>query len=347
MPTIHLFQLHASTAVYRQTYMETTYKIIKDACDKTNNKLNRYVIINHSVSELKPIFSEIEKMIDFSKVGDEEFDKCLQSLNIQQISNFFKQKEALEHIQTLSKENTEGDHIYMILEDDCIILPEFQKNLHTFLKDPKIDEWDILFLSSTVTSDTYQLEDARKVFKVFPSKEAYCIQPSIISRLLDYLDKIYYTYRIQLSRWVFVNPDIRVKFPTLRISLEGSKIGFMTSTTTENNLLIYNHEFMELFKMMTGKIPLELKRATDIYKSIEHLKSPEIMHLYAVVLFKSDKKEEAKELFVEAVDQVVEQGGAITERSELLNNAINIHSVVQPDLAFYQKNPSKYENLVF
>lgn len=327
--------------------METTYKIIEDGCTKTNNTIKRYIIMDHSVSELKPKFSEIEKTIDFSKIGDVEFDKCLQSLNIQQISNFFKQKEALEQILKLSKEHTSGEHIYMILEDDCIILPEFQKNLLSFLKDPKMNEWDILFLSSAMSSNEYTIENARKVFKVFPSKEAYCIKPSIIHGLLEYLTKIYYTYRIQFSRWIFVNPDIRVCFPSIRISLEGSKIGFMTSTTTENNLLIYNHEFMELFKMMTGKIELDLIKAKQIYKSIEHLKSPEIMHLFAVMLFKSEKKEEAKELFIEAVDNMISQNGCITERSELLNNAINIHSVVQPEVDMYQNLGSKYENLVF
>lgn len=327
--------------------METTYKIIKDICDKLNNPIKRYLITDHSVDELKPKFSEIQKLIDFSKIGDEEFDKCLQSLNIQQISNFFKQKEALAHIQNLSKEPNAKENIYMILEDDCIILPEFQQNLFSFLKDPKMDEWDILFLSSAMSSNKYTIEDARKVFKVFPSKEAYCIKPTIVSSLLEYLNKIYYTYRIQLSRWIYINPDIRVCFPSIRISLEGSKIGFMTSTTTENNLLIYNHEFMELFKMITGKSPLNLVKATQLYKSIEHLKSPEIMHLFAVMLFKADKKEEAKELFIEAVDNMVAQNGCITERSELLNNSINIHSVVQPEVEFFQKQASKYENLVF
>jgi GR25 family glycosyltransferase involved in LPS biosynthesis len=327
--------------------METTYKIIEDACTKTSNTLKRYLIMDHSVNELRPKFSEIEKTIDFSKIGDPEFDKCLQSLNIQQISNFFKQKEALKQIKALSKENTTGEHMYMILEDDCIILPEFQKNLLTFLKDLKMDEWDILFLSSAMASNEYSIMNARPVFKVFPSKEAYCIKPDVIDGLLEYLDKIYYTYRIQLSRWIFINPDVRVCFPSTRISLEGSKIGFMTSTTTENNLLIYNHEFMELFKMMTGKIPMDLEKAKQIYKSIEHLKSPEIMHLFAVMLFKSEKKEEAKDLFIEAVDNMVAQNGCITERSELLNNSINIHSVVQPEVELYQKLTSKYENLVF
>jgi len=41
------------------------------------------------------------------------------------------------------------------------------------------------------------------------------------------------------------------------------------------------------------------------------------------------------------------KNGIVSARSELLNNAINIHGIVQEDLDKYTKLPSKYKNVVF
>ena len=135
--------------------------------------------------------------------------------------------------------------------------------------------------------------------------------------------------------------------PTVRVSIEGSKVGFIPSSVSENNILIYNNEFMELFKMVIGQSPMDLQKARQIYRIVEHLKSPEIMHLYGVILFKNEKKEQAKEIFLTAVNESIQKNGCMSARSELLNNAINIHGIVQEDLEVHRKYPSKYTNVTF
>jgi GR25 family glycosyltransferase involved in LPS biosynthesis len=348
MRQLHLLHLHSPEHKFRESYMQTTLKIFEEQTKKYNYKLNYYVINNNSPDELKPKFKEIEQLVDYSKIGDEEFDRCVQTLNIEQLSNFYRQKAALEKIKELAKSN---EDLYMILEDDAIILPEFQPNLEKFLKDPMLQDWDILFMCASLpdkNTNDFKLIPTKSLFSILPSKEAYCINPAIIDKLLTYLNKIYYTYRIQLSRWLKINPEIRSMCPSMRLSLEGSKIGFMPSTTTENNILLYNYEFMEMFKLMTGQGgAIDLQKVKQFYKSVEHLKSPEIMHIYAVILFKMDKKEQAKEMFIDAINQMMFQNGCLTARSELLNNTINIHGIVQEDLEMHRKNPSKYERVIF
>lgn len=334
-PNVHLIQLHSPALPFRQTFVDTTLKIFKEFAKE---RLKSHTLItNHDPHQLKPNYQEIEKTIDNTKIGEEEFDRQIQSLTLEQISNFYKQKEALKQVAAGN-----ANDLYIIAEDDCIFLPEFQANLYKFLEDPKLTDWDICLLSVSSNQKDFGLTNARSICTIIPSKDAYAIKPATAKELLPYLDKIYYNYRVQLSRWIVIHPEVKVVCPTSRVSIEGSKVGFMPSSVLDNNLLVYNHEFMEMFKMMIGQSPMELQKVKALYKTVEHLQSPEIMHLYGVILFKQGKKEQAKELFLDAVNQMQIKNGLITARSELLNNCINIHGMVQEDLEMHRRNASKY-----
>jgi GR25 family glycosyltransferase involved in LPS biosynthesis len=316
--SVHLFQLHSPEHTHREPFLNTTFKILQDKC---KYPLKRTLLSTDDPKTLPP---DILKTIDYTKIGDEDFDRMSLPLTIQQVSNTKRQLTALKQILAENQKDT----LYLVFEDDAIIMPEFQANLEAFLNEAPTTQhdWDLYFLCANAPAPNPDIRDA---FKILPSKEAYAIKPAIIPSLLQYFEKMYYTFRIQLSRWLILNPKIRATCPSQRISLEGSKIGFMPSTTAENNVLIYNREFMELFKMVTQQSPPDLATARRLYKSIEHLKSPEMMHLFGVLLFKHEKAFQAKELFLDGVNQMTLQNGLITARSELLNNAINIHAMTQ------------------
>ena len=323
MPTVHLFQLHSPEHTHRENYMNTTFKIFQEKC---KYPLKR-TIVTTTHTDPAPL-----SKIDYSKIDDEDFDRLIQPVNLQQYSNMKRQ---LATLQAILSDNNK-DTLYIILEDDAIIMPEFQANLEKFLQNPFEVDWDLMFLCAASNGpDPYT--PIHTIFKILPSKEAYAIKPYVIPSLLTYFEKTFYTFRIQLSRWLLLNPSIKAYCPANRISLEGSKLGFMPSTTHENNVLIYNREFMELFKMVTNQTPIDIVQAKRIYKSVEHLKSPEMMHLLGVLLFKSQKPFQAKELFLDAITESMNQGGLLTARSELLNNAINIHGITQDDLPAHKK----------
>ena len=127
--------------------------------------------------------------------------------------------------------------------------------------------------------------------------------------------------------------------------IEGSKIGFLPSSTTENNVLVYNQEFMQMFKMMVGQNDYDFQKGRQYYRVIEHLKAPEAMHLYAVMLHRENKLEQSKDMFMDALNEMVAKQGLITPRSELLNNTINIHGMVQEDMEKITSQPSKYKEI--
>jgi hypothetical protein len=260
-------------------------------------------------------------------------------------SNFSKQKQAIQKIVDLEKLHEEGDmHYYMCIEDDCVFLPQFVGNLEHFLENISLEKWDILFLCICQPEDIQKFSycDTREKFNSIQSKECYMITCDTAKKLLPALEKMSLSYRQQLSEWINKNPEIISKYPTKRISVEGSKVGIMPSSVNNSNTLIYNSDYLKLFNMVIGKESLDIDVATKIYNSSSHLNSCDITHIYAVLLFKSEKLAEAKECFLEAINQSILKNGKLDKNTELLNNAINIYGLYQPDRDVYRQTPSKY-----
>ena len=353
MPSLNVFLIHSPHLTTRESTLTTTCKLLEAACQEVGYRFRIFKIQGHSPMELKQQTQQLEKRIQYEKTQDEEFDRLIQTLNLEQTSNYLKHQEALKQIVHLSSLPTlTSEDLYMVMEDDAMILPEFHTNLKRFLQLVQPSEWDFISLSVSSPSSTGKdeeplLTDLRSISKILPGKEAYFINPKTAASLLDYLETIRFSFRFQLSYWLHTHQEIRAMCPIRRITLEGSKVGFMPSSTTENNLLVYNQEFMEIFKMMIQQIPYDFQKIKQCYKIIEHLKSPEAIHLYGVVLHKEGKMEQAKEMFLTAVQEMTQKQGLISARSELLNNAINIHGLAQEDLEKYQALESKFLKVVF
>jgi len=194
--------LHSPRLKYRENCIQTTSKILESICQQYNIKCRIFKISGHEPDELKPKAEEIEKSIQYDKTGDEEFDRLIHPLNLEQLSNIFKQKEALKQIVQLSKLPTiTHKDCFMVLEDDAYILQEFQKNLHKLLHSVASETWDLLMLSVSGQrpSNDMKYNNLRDIVKILPGKEAYMIRPKAAEALLKYLDMIRYTFRCQLS----------------------------------------------------------------------------------------------------------------------------------------------------
>jgi thioredoxin-like negative regulator of GroEL len=73
------------------------------------------------------------------------------------------------------------------------------------------------------------------------------------------------------------------------------------------------------------------------------MNNPDLMHLYGVLLFKAGAAEEAAEVLEQAVAELEKQGGVVSARSDVLNNAINVQEHLQAnELAAIAKRPSRY-----
>ena len=71
------------------------------------------------------------------------------------------------------------------------------------------------------------------------------------------------------------------------------------------------------------------------------------MHLYGVVLHRENKLPQARDMFTDAVNEMIAKDGLISARSELLNNTVNIYGIYQDDLEELTSKPSKYKKVNF
>ena len=322
---INVIIIHTEELVFRKKYLLNALKTIEYICNSKGYTCKMQIIKEAIDVVVEPENNKLEKTHQ---------------------SNFSKQKQAIQRIVDLDKSHQEGDdvHYYMCIEDDCIFLPQFVGNLEYFFEKISVEKWDILFLCICQPEEQSEFSycDTREKFKMLQSKECYMITSDTAKKLLPALEKMSLSYRQQLSVWIDKNPEIISKYPTKRVSVEGSKVGIMPSSVNNSNTLIYNSDYLKLFNMVIGKEPLDIDAATKIYDLSSHLNSPDIMHIYAVLLFKSEKLVKAKECFLEAVNQSILKNGKLDKNTELLNNAINICGLYQPDRDVYRQTPSKY-----
>lgn len=323
MRSLHVIIVHAKHLVYRKKFLSDTLKLLEEVCTKKAYAYSIHYIHEDELEETRKNIKEIEKQVEKYNGDDKIFADLFAPFTIEQISNFLKQRRALEKVIELD------DDICMIIEDDCTIVPNFINNLEDFLENPIPEKWDILFLGIPNSSEENEIKDTRDTMKILPSKEIYCIHPATAKNILTHLQKLSFPYRIQLSYIIDKNKDIRSMYLTKRISIEGSKFGFYPSSVLENNLLIYNKGFVQLFNLLASNKEITLERIDDLYKAAEYLESPDIMHVYGVLLHKCNKYTEAKIIFEKALEQMKIKNGLITRRSELLNNTININALCQ------------------
>lgn len=314
---LHVFIIHEKTLVYREKFLTNALKTLENVCKNKN-----YIFCSYEIST------------------DDEVDN--KELSKEQRSNFSKQRTAIKKIVELGKCATSADtHYYMCVEDDCVFLSQFIENLEVVMGRLNSELWDILFLSVCELNkpEGYIFKETREFFKIIPSKECYLINVPTATKLLPSLEKMHKSYRLQLSEWIYDNSEIFSKFSPKRVSIEGSKVGIVPSSVNDTNTLVYNKDYLALLNMLNN---VRIDEAEKIFQLSAHLKSPDIIHLYAVLMFKSGRMSEAKELFLEAVDETLYKNGKLDKGTEILNNAINIFGIHQTDRDIYRKEPSKY-----
>jgi GR25 family glycosyltransferase involved in LPS biosynthesis len=347
----HIFVVHTQKLTVRALQLHGVIQTIRTAAQAVGfDNVKPTMVLKPDPADFAPVDIEIlNKRLNYEKVGDDIFDHAIQPMGLEQLSNFEKQREIWRRI---------GDHpedtadVFMVIEDDAFILPECSDKLQEILKaiyEKSAGSYDLLTLcladNDVAPSDPVKFLDFRTTGKVLPSKDAYFIRPGAAKLLYRETDIMKMTARMQMSYILHKNPSIELRYPNKRAMIEGSKLGITSSTINPSNILIYNREFMDMWKYINVQKP-PIREIRNLYKKVEHVKNPDMMHIYAVLLYRAGELHEAQDAFMEAVEIMKEKQGLLTSRSELLNNAINIHEHAQWDLPAITAKPSKYDDAI-
>ena len=339
---INLFIIHSKHLTLRKNRLQNTLRIIDDIGKKNNFIIKTQFILQHDPDEIQSKIEELNKLVSYDPINDDDFDKQRYMLSVQLISNIEKHKQAWKLIQNMPSNN-----LNLIIEDDAILLPECISNFDEFLN-INDNNWDMIILGLSVnipSQDSNNFINFRNILKILPSKEAYCLKPSTAKLFLEQSQNYKFTLRLSLSYLIKTNPELKIVFPKKRLFIDGSKLGIVPSSIHPTNVLVFNNEYIQMHQYI-HKSPEDIKKNFNeiqkLYKIVENLHNPDIMHLYGVLLKKINRLEEAEEILIEGIQELKKQQGFLNNQSEILNNLVDIYKYMQKDINTIDIKNAKY-----
>ena len=339
---INLFIIHSKHLTLRKNRLQNTLRIIDDIGKKNNFIIKTQFILQHDPDEIQSKIDELNKLVSYDPINDDDFDKQRYMLSVQLISNIEKHKQAWKLIQNMPSNN-----LNLIIEDDAILLPECISNFDEFLN-INDNNWDMIILGLSVnipSQDSNNFINFRNILKILPSKEAYCLKPSTAKLFLEQSQNYKFTLRLSLSYLIKTNPELKIVFPKKRLFIDGSKLGIVPSSIHPTNVLVFNNEYIQMHQYI-HKSPEDIKKNFNeiqkLYKIVENLHNPDIMHLYGVLLKKINRLEEAEEILIEGIQELKKQQGFLNNQSEILNNLVDIYKDLQNDINTIDIKTAKY-----
>lgn len=350
--TLYLYVIHEQSLTQRALHIHGVIQQLRVAAMEKGWDVRIDLIVKHDNAEVTARQSELAEKITYESCGDAEFDKYRQLLTLEALGNMEKHKEAWTRI--IKAEPTTQESLFMVIEDDLLILPGGIANFAELLVKAPEGGWDVIFpgiaTGATTSMDFQLLPLAPTIGTSIPAKESYIVRPAIAKMLVDYTnnDKIRFTMRHTLSYFLAkVAPTLRAVHPSRRIFIDGSKIGTFPSSVHANNILVFNHEYMQLLEYMTkdkNTILANMDKVNAVYRGVEHLQSPDMMHIFGVILYKAGMVKRAEEILTAAMKTMREKQGVLNGRSDLMNNLISIYQFIQPDLDDCAKATSYYDD---
>jgi len=306
---------------------------LKSLLDTKDFKYNFIQINSPESKEIELNIDKYKDRIDLNRdnINDNDFKNLVSPLNTYQISNFEKHINALKMIK-----NSDAKYNY-IIEDDIMIVDEFNNNYLNLLDKLKTENFDLLFTSIAVNenSNDYKLLDSTNYFKILISKSSYFVSKSCACKILDFMTKIKFPYKINLSYFINENKgNIKSLIFNRNILFEGSKIGLFTTSINNNNYLYQNGEYVKLSQLVGNKEYLDdtiVKEAEAIYNS-SGKNNPDFQHTMGLIYYKNKDYKKAKEILIDAINNLKKNDGLITQQNETLNNCINMHQFEQSDI---------------
>ena len=307
---------------------------LKGLMESKDFKCNFIQINSPTSQEIEQNLEKYKDKIDLNRdnINDNDFKNLINPLNTYQLSNFEKHLKALEMIK-----NGNNQKYNYIIEDDIMIIDEFIDNYLNLLDKIKSENFDLLFTSIAVNNNSTksQILNSTNFFKILISKSSYFVTKDCASKILDFMTKIRFSYKINLSYFINENKsEIKSLIFNRNILFEGSKIGLFSTSINNNNYLYQNGEYVKLSQLVGNNEHLDddiVKKAEEIYNT-SGKNNPDFQHTMGLIYYKNKNYKKAKEILIDAVNNIKKNDGLLTQQNETLNNCINMHQFEQSDI---------------
>jgi len=305
---------------------------LKMLLDQKNFNYTFHQINNPTSNDIEKSLDKYKEKVDLNKdnITDDDFKNMIVPINTNQLSNISKQIKALELIK-----NSDNSY-HFIIEDDIMIIDDFTNNFLQFLDELKKIEYDLIFTAVSINqSGDMKFLNSYDYFKVLIAKSSYFISKNCAVKLLEYMEKIRFNYKLNLSYFIWQNKDNLKSFVLNKnLLFEGSKIGLFTTSLNNNNFLYQNGEYVKLTQLIGDSEHLSndiIEKAEIIYNN-SGKNNPDFQHTLGLAYYKNKNYKKAKETLIEAVNNLKKNDGFICQHNETLNNCINMHQFEQSDI---------------
>jgi len=343
---LNIYGIHSEQYTKRAENLHGLIQQLRSTAMNKGYSVTPNLVLKPTTQNVQDAMQEhIAPKLCYDVCGDADFDNSRQNFSLEMISNFDKHVSVWKQIAE-SGGSDEND-LFMVLEDDSYLLPN---GLDVYLKllESKFD-YDILFLGICINEKTpLQVQNIRKYVKILPTKDSYLIKKGLATRLYTAFTqdpKMYkYTLRIQLS-YVFQKllTNEKVMCLSQRFLIDGSKLGVFPSTIHVNNILLFNNDFMALFRLLKGSNSIDKKTIAKYLKPLEALQSPDVYVLMGFLYEKSNDITSAVTSFEKGLKLFRMSDGIVNSRSEFLMKLISFYGKKQSDIEECKSLPSKYD----
>jgi GR25 family glycosyltransferase involved in LPS biosynthesis len=344
--SLYLYVIHTQAQTFRAARIHGVIQGIRTTAIKRGYNVNVRMILSPDPSDMHAKIQEYQGNVCYDPLNDPRFDELRQVLSVEMISNIEKHRDAWRRIAAL---DVGPKDLCMVIEDDVFQPNDAMQSLEELLDTHDAHEWDMLFLGltnmSTPASEKLTVHPLHDLGPMLPAKDSYVLKPALAKQLSEKWDKYRFILRVQLS-WMFKQlPEARIMFPSKRVFMDGSKVGMVPSCIHPSNLLIFNREYMQLYHMLAlpkEELMRQMPKIKSIFETVRSLQSPDVLHIFGVLLFKAGRMDEAEASLLSAVENMKKQQGIVNSRSDLMNNLVQLYEHKQTDLAKICSKPSKY-----
>ena len=257
----------------------------------------------------------------------------IQNPNANMISNCLKHLEALKYL------STKGEHdINLILEDDVFYNDKFESQFEEFVRLGYYKSFDMVFFGlpgekPSIYSDggpTVVVSTTINGNGLLPCCDSYYVNRKTVARLLELYVPIKYPHNIQLSYLIDKdNINCGRTYPNLLV--DGSKIGFTTSTISPNNILLFNNAYKMVYKLLDKAqlTPDDIKLINGIFENNSAKDNPDFLFLEGLFNMKLANYGKTKELFDRAYIGYEQNMSPLTNQSALIQNYIDLAKHLQ------------------
>ena len=249
------------------------------------------------------------------------------------ISNCLKHLDAINNIV----KQTKDDDVNIVFEDDVVYDNKFEEYFTQFLMKKMYKTYDMIFFglpglkdSDDINENELNLFPVNEPGKVLPCCDSYFISKECAIKLSKEFIPIRYPNNIQLS-YLIDKCNVKIARTYPNIMADGSKLGFVPSTISPNNILLFNTSYKIIYKMLEKETLTkdEIDKINKIFSENSIKNSADFLFLEGLFYLRIQNYEKCKELFDKAIEQYELHKSPLNNQSAIIKNYIELSKHIQ------------------